>query len=348
MQEGKSPLSNPEGRRFFLAPMKIAMAITVRNEEALLRINLLYHHYLGVDRCYVFSDGTTDDTLEQIQDLPFVRIYDSVPFENYKERPEIKRFIENLETHFAARQNLHTYLSTKRAREEGMDWILALDTDELAVVDLKNSYKGQLKDLFQSFSPKIEMVNFPTVEILQRNFEYKNVFAEETLFKNTGFSKKRHVYDPIHDRTIKIKGFYGHTRGKSALKLSVDAVPLDSHDFVSPNNAGLASMNVGTLLHYHCYSYSDFIKKFRNFKNHSDRYLNGGKVEYQKILWRNMVNSPQFSDEYLRGYYQKWVMFTEEEIRKLKKTKQFGVFPITPALVQVSSVKHAFSEISKW
>ena len=54
--------------------MKIGIATTVKNEEALLRYNLLYHHYLGVDKFFIFSDGSTDKTIESVEDLPFVHI----------------------------------------------------------------------------------------------------------------------------------------------------------------------------------------------------------------------------------------------------------------------------------
>jgi hypothetical protein len=40
--------------------IKIALVMTIRNEERALRSNLLYHHALGVDTAFVHSDGSTD------------------------------------------------------------------------------------------------------------------------------------------------------------------------------------------------------------------------------------------------------------------------------------------------
>ncbi len=57
----------------------LSMVITVKNERALLRDNLLYHHFVGVDHFYVYSDGGTDGTIESVCDLPYVMTADSVP-----------------------------------------------------------------------------------------------------------------------------------------------------------------------------------------------------------------------------------------------------------------------------
>jgi len=65
--------------------MKIGLVTTVKNEQALLRRNLLYHHYLGVDEGYVYADDPADGTIQTVADLPFVRPRSTVPADRFRE-----------------------------------------------------------------------------------------------------------------------------------------------------------------------------------------------------------------------------------------------------------------------
>ena len=57
---------------------RIALVTTVKNERDLLRLNLQYHHFLGVEQFYVFTDKPTDDTVETISELSYVWVGESV------------------------------------------------------------------------------------------------------------------------------------------------------------------------------------------------------------------------------------------------------------------------------
>lgn len=56
----------------------IAMVITAKNERVLLRQNILFHRYLGIEKFYVFLDNSTDDTCETVTDSS---LRQSVPFD---------------------------------------------------------------------------------------------------------------------------------------------------------------------------------------------------------------------------------------------------------------------------
>ncbi|MFC1867057.1 glycosyltransferase family 2 protein [Thermodesulfobacteriota bacterium] len=326
--------------------MKVGIAITVKNEESLLRYNLLYHHYLGVENFYVFSDGSTDGTIQSIEHLPFVSIYPSLLAKDFKFSSEIREFLEKAETHNTARQCLNVCFAIEKGRECALNWLISLDADELICLDFHNIKKGQLIDFFKSIKPNIEAVRFPTLEIVQRRLMYRNVFAEETLFKLQKNRIRRRIYDPNKNKMWSLNGFYGHTYGKSALRLTVDAKPKTVHEFIKYKGATLNTIKAGYLLHYILYSFDGFINQNKNKMDCPNTYLYGKSVAYvPTLLWRNIVNDPKYPLDYIKNYFETNVMFNQNEVCRLRKNKYFGFFPKRANLVEVTSVKKTFNQL---
>lgn len=147
--------------------MRIAMTISVKNDRTLLRFNLLYHHYLGVEKFYIFSDGSTDDTIKTVEDLSFVQTGQSVSPGYFEGRSELRHLVEKAATHFSARHCLNICTAMELAKEEGMDWIIAIDADELLCLDVRNAYRGQFITFFTFLRPSIDLIRFLPMEVVQ-------------------------------------------------------------------------------------------------------------------------------------------------------------------------------------
>lgn len=327
--------------------MRLAIVITVKNERVLLRNNIIYHNFLGVDDFYIYLDNSTDKTEETIRDLPYITMANSIEPENYKHIVEINELIINHETHHTARQNLNIFHTLQIAKNIGIDWVIALDADELICLNKQVIYKDQIKDFFNSIPTNIDMVRFKTLEVVPRQMEYGNVFAEETLFKLNDAVINHKLYDPIKNQFFTIKGFYGQTMGKSAVRTTIPVKPKTMHKFVGLNGDSLSYIWKGHLLHYNCYDFHDFIKKFRGFVNHPNTYLSGNEIEYVKILWRDLVNDPKRSLEELSEYYKRWIIFLPDEIKKLSRDKKFLFLNKKPQITEVKSVKMFFNNLSE-
>jgi hypothetical protein len=323
---------------------RVALVMTVRDEEELLRPNLLYHQYVGVDTAFVYDDGSTDRTAESVRDLSFVEFRPSVSADGFRQRPELDLFVRGVKTHISARQALNAVDAIDRARNAGIGWLISIDADELAVADLERGQRGDLRALLASQPDDVESVRFPPLEILQRRFEYENVMAEETLFKSSPAAFKRDTFDPFAGVNRRVDGFYGHENGKSALRLAVEARPRNMHQFVRLDGGKLRTRDVGHLLHYYCHSFDAFQKKFQLIHDHPDRHLLGGNVPIQKRLWRDVVNQSDLSDSQLRDYYRRWVMFDEGTVQSMMGKRRWGIFG-APAITEVTSVGEVFSAI---
>lgn len=327
--------------------MSTAISITVKNEAQLLRPNLLYHQHVGVDRVYVFLDRSTDNTRETVQDLDFVEVTGSVSPEKYAHRPELRFMIEGYEKIFTARQGLNVVHAMEKAGTEGIDWIISIDADELIYVCPRTRLKDHLRTFFDKIGRNTDAVVFSTLEALQRNADTANGFTEESLFIKPESILSRKICDPYKGAFKDITGVLGHRVGKSAVRTSVDAHPVNSHRFKGSDGKPLRTLNKGYVLHYYCYGFNDFLKKYTNFQDHPDEYLSGEFVGWQKRLWRDLVNDSDFSEEFLREYYKKNIVPDQAAIERLLQQKILGFFPRKKQIIRIDHVRKMFENLKQ-
>ena len=329
--------------------MKIAVVLTVKNEERLLRNNLLYHKAIGADRIFVYFDNTTDHGKESISDLEFLTINDSVSVKKYGHLDYLEKFTSQAGEHHTARQCLNTFDAQQLCKREGIDWLISLDADELICTNFKEP--SQLKSFFKLVDKKVEVVNFKTLEALQQKESYNHVFMEETLFKKDRKQKKgkdfyKTLFNPFTKRSEKFSWWYSQHLGKAAVRIGRGIIPHNVHRFKKSDGSKPNTLNAGNVLHYHAYDAEDFIKKFINFSNHPNTFLSGNKVENIKLLFRDIVNSSGMDSEELKVYFKKNLLFSKPEMQALKKDRTYFIFnKLPPPLVEVISVQKVFKNI---
>ena len=297
--------------------MKIAVVMTVKNEERLLFSNILYHKYIGVDNFFVYSDYSDKSRYDSIKGMDSVVFSKTVPTKKYENLVYCKHFINNYDRIFTARQALNSFDATLLCKAKNIEWLISIDADELICVDLCHQKKDDLKTFFLGIGKDVDVVALRTFEIIQNQLAYKNVFAEEILFKNKKcfrylFSNKlKAIYNPINKKTISSPWWYGQTLGKCAINVNSGLIQRTSHEFQSISNNPLKVENKGYLLHYYVYDFEDFYSKFKRFKDHPDQYLYWGEVEDLKKIWRDVVNYPGYNESDLINYYKNNVMCSE-------------------------------------
>ncbi len=304
---------------------RIVLTMTVRNERELLRHNLRYHHFLGVDECIVYTDGTTDDTVATVADLPYVTVLDTVSKDAYRDRVELKDLVEHYDYIVTARQSLNIVDALERSRTAGAEWLLQLDADEIVCLNRRSSQPGELKRLLASLPPYLEVVRFQSHEICQRRMSYDHVFAEETLFATPEAKYERWLYDPLAGErflTESTCGFLGHKLGKEAVRLSIPAVCEDMHTFQYVDGRPIPRTRrliLPYLLHYYAYSFDSFRQKFRNFVDHPDRFRRGRLASRSKRLWRDLANDSAYERQDLEDYYRDNVLLPSDAIAERRR-----------------------------
>ena len=305
----------------------------------MLRSNLLYHHYLGVEKCFVYDDGSTDGTQETLADLDFVVLRPSVGLTELDSSSE--RWAGQYDTHVGARQRVNIEHAVETASGQGFEWLLAFDADEFIVVDRTTPVAGALRVALNALPADIEGAVFKPLEVLQRRVEYTDVLVEETLFKRTDAKESRKTYDPFAGKEVAVPIAYGHQAGKMGVRLGANPKPKSTHRFVHADGSPLRTRTVGDLLHFYSHDSRAFIEKFRLIKDHPNRHVQGTEVALQKRLWRDVVNRAGLDAAQLRDYFAKWVMFSDGEVDRLSRRRGLPFLPSQPVLVEVTSVREA-------
>jgi len=330
---------------------KVALVLTVKNEDRILRYNLLYHHAVGAAHIFVYFDNATDGGKDSIKDLEFVTIQNSVAKEKFENLPFLDKFTSQAIEHHTARQCLNTYDALLNSREMGYDWLISIDADEL--VCTTKEAPSDLMSFFAEIDPTVDVVNLKTFEALQQRVSYQNVFSDETYFKTTHRYENRFekilkaFYNPFTKSKQNFAFWYGQHLGKGALRVSSDIIPHNVHRYAMQSGEKPKTADLGMVLHYHAYDAEDFIKKFTNFSNHPDTFLSGNAVKSQKLLLRDVVNKAEFTQEQLIQYFEDNLLFTPSEVEKLKRNKYLFFMTRKPAaLIQINSVQKVFNNMT--
>lgn len=324
--------------------VRIALAATVKDERPLLRSHLLYHRRLGISRAFVFDDGSSDGTAASVADLPFVEVWPSVDAAGYAGREGLQRAAARASRDYVARQNLNVQCALDLAREAGDDWLVHVDADELLVAEGCSAAAGALTALLEALPADVEAVRFPTLEAAQTRLEYGALFLEQTLFKRASPRLRRSVPDPYTGAALSLGAFYGHAIGKSAVRLRALPQPENVHAFLGPGRRRLVSVERGALLHYFSHGFADFARKHRLLPPFDD-YVSGARLEPHKALWKRMAQDPGFGEARLREYYERHILFTPAELARLRRTRRFGIWPVEPAIVEVTGARDALREL---
>ena len=323
---------------------RIALVSTVRNERELLRSNLLYHRRLGVARAFVFDDGSTDGTAKTVEDLAFVTILPSANPAAYADRLGLEVAVARAGTDYASRQILNAQCALDLCREQGFEWLVHLDADELLATQDLGSAPNGLVALLDGVPAAKEAVAFPTLEAVQTRLEYDDVFGQETLFKRASPRLRRTVPDPYTGGTIDIAHFFGHSIGKSVVRVAAATCPASVHGFRGAGKRLLSVTTRGALLHYFSHGFADFVRKHRDLPAF-DHYASGTALEPHKLLWKRMSRDPAWTDDRFRDYYERHILFKDDQVRRLRRTRRFGFWPVEPAIVEITAARDALQEM---
>jgi hypothetical protein len=328
--------------------MRIGLVLTVKNEERLLRSNLMYHKALGIASVFVYFDNSTDGGRNSIENIEDVHCFNSVDADVYRDQLFLEKFTRQASTMHTARQCLNTFDALQRCKKAGIDWLLSMDADELFLP----SINGELDlNKFLEKCKGVDVVRLSTMEVLGRQFEYDDVMAEETLFKSQ--SRFKHwndriyfdFYNPYTSETITHPAWLGHTMGKCAINVNSELMPKNVHRFKAIDNRDIKVVSMGYLLHYVLYDFKDFKKKFQNIKHRPDVFLNGKSLPKLPKIWRDMVNDPQFDDLYLKDYYKKNIFIDATKLKQFYSTRFLNILKRKEkAVVKITYVKELLSK----
>lgn len=294
---------------------RVALVMCIRNEARFLEANLRYHRAVGIERAYVFLDRCTDGSDQIAASLPWVRVIRLDPADTvrFKHVPDL--------------QVVCMDRGLEMARQEGFDWLLALDADEFAVTSPagQTSWRqpANFRNLLSRVPESTEVVWLRPQELLPTDLDPDAPFWRQQHFL-VDKNYRREALDPSDDRVKTWDGFAGHTEGKSIVRTSANVQALGAHRWTRfqnisypriPARTDLASIDAGCLLHFLNADWRQWRDKYRKFSHTPDTFRFGGSVGFPKQAWKQAA--PKMDDQEAHEYFQRWVAASDETLSRL-------------------------------
>lgn len=308
---------------------KVAIVSTVRGIDDGFGSWLRVHLAQGIQRIFLVLDAPNEDREIAERWIRALRVDDRVqlvPADEEHQRaaralPGVEALLADAPRVVVARQMLNVGVVMRRALEEGVDWLLHLDADEvIAPYDPARPLLEYLADQ----PARIDEVIFPNFEVVPESEEIEDPFRELTLFKKSPYYLRykefEHLYTAWNGASGRFKLFNAYITGKAALRLAdVDApfVPYSVHHFLPmrfTENVHIEDAGGPVVLHYpHC-GLRRFLARFTGFN--AERMDTYGEASFEDDLYgeaRRLVREGRAAE--LPDLYRRRVMLEEPGLR---------------------------------
>ncbi|KAK9843726.1 hypothetical protein WJX81_003815 [Elliptochloris bilobata] len=229
----------------FLDPKgpKLAFVTTTSDSYRQIKLWTQYHQSLGVGRFYLFVDGQAarPEVAARLRTLPGVTVV--LRDEALKHRQAHSRIWN--ETWLAAffhkpcnhelfvLQSLNMEEGIQLAAADGIDWLLHIDTDELAYPG--GAPEFSLQRVLAAYPADVDTVVFPNYESLPERDDVQDPFTEVTLFKRNYHHVVSDAYFKAYHTVARGNPNYFITygNGKSAARVQSGLRPNGAHRWYS-------------------------------------------------------------------------------------------------------------------
>lgn len=306
---------------------KVATVTTIRAplSQTLMFVN--YHLNIGVSHMFLFFDDPNDPAVEALANSEKVTCIrcDSEHWHNLTSQSELidrsKLNWANLTANVTLeeetkkfggstyeKQLVHANYAFKLAQQNGYDWLIHIDSDELIHA------KQPLDVLLSKIRKEIEILVINTAEAVPEQDEYESFFEEVNLFKNKDFAWQKYLAYFLGCQRVFQEGFYfrGHRVGKSAIRTNADIQSVDIHFPIIAKGKTVKAKKFrkAKLLHFDCCSFKEWKQKFiriydgttsfdvnnpprrkKQFAKFAEVYENGDRTQLRKLYHHQLFLS---------------------------------------------------------
>ncbi|KAJ4711563.1 Glycosyltransferase-like KOBITO 1 [Melia azedarach] len=258
----------------FESNLKPKICITTSTSAGLDQILpwMFYHKVIGVTTFFLFVEGkaASPDVSKVLESIPGVKlIYRTKELEEQQAKSRIWNetwlssfFYKPCNYELFVKQSLNMEMAIVMARDEGMDWILHLDTDEL--IHPAGAREYSLRQLLLDVPGNVDMVIFPNYESSVERDDIKDPFSEVSMFKKNYDHLPKDTYFGMYKESTRGNPNYFLTygNGKSVARIRDHLRPNGAHRWhnymKTPNEIKLEEAAV---LHYTYAKFSDLTSR---------------------------------------------------------------------------------------
>lgn len=215
---------------------KVAIVTTISNDVGSLERRVFpwmqYHVDMGVAQFYLFYDGEDPAAVEALDVLPFVRVLtvkselgadDEVRTRYAMHMSEVHTFssstgsVQKSNEVLMTKQTFGMNEGVRAGLEDGMDWLLHIDTDELFVPEAH----ATIPQAFEAVDPTEPTIRVLNLEAQLEAGDVTSPFLQVTLFRNHQYftTKESQHYRSTFNQGMNAGWLYLYSNGKSAVRL---------------------------------------------------------------------------------------------------------------------------------
>jgi hypothetical protein len=226
-----------------------------------------YHLALGIAYIYIFFDDPEDPAIQvalQFSDVTAIPNDEALQVQQALGNVLYPNYGPHVGYEVMACQILNVETAIQLALDQGMDWILHIDGDELF-------YPGQMMalDWFDQVSDDISQVTFLNHKAAPEVFEVEDYFRDVTLFKKNLAALEPGLCTELQKVSSKSQYFLAYQNGKSAARIHPTLLPNSVHSFDIPECHTLVT-SFPSILHYLNCGFQNYYKKYAQLGNFPD------------------------------------------------------------------------------
>jgi len=261
---------------------RAAIVTTLRNAGAVLDSFVAYHRAIGFERLYLFFDDPNDPDLPRAGAMPGVTAiaHDEALRSAWRDLPQFSEHQDHIDTEVMSRQVLNALLCMQRGREEGFDWLLSIDSDELFL-----NTSGDLRQHFEALNQAgVDTVVYANWEAIPETDDVTDFFREVELFKlavNMRPANFETARPAIQARFPQITPYYHfYDNGKSAVRLGAEGMAPDGVHRFKPKARPrkMVRSKRQFILHYACCGFQHFWSKYQTLGQFEDLWWGRGDI----------------------------------------------------------------------
>ncbi len=298
--------------------IKVCIAATIRRFDADADQFIAYHLKLGVDKIYLFVSNPHENTmaLPKSENVEVTLTGDQLK-EVWKGIADYDVVAPYISTETMARQYLNLSISLDKARNDQMDWIAHLDSDELLYCET-----GSIREILGATPDHVGQMVLANHEVMPSEIEIDMPFAEKLPFKKSRiFLSRRADMVAHHYFSMKKRFFFvAYINGKAICRLGPDtkASTIGPHRFLPPSkhpSTWLAPQEL-SVLHYAETSFNRYQSKYIDLGDFPNTWFGTAEVTPFRIVSRNIMK--EHGEEALKKFYSEQVVFDDpQEIQQL-------------------------------
>ncbi|KAJ8435582.1 hypothetical protein Cgig2_021736 [Carnegiea gigantea] len=221
--------------------LKPNIAITTSTSASLDQILpwIFFHKVIGVTTFYLFAEGKAASpeisrVLESISGVKVIRR--TKELEEQQARSRIWNetwladfFYKPCNYELFVKQTLNMEMAIVMARNDGVDWVLHLDTDEL--VHPAGTREYSLREVLLNVPSDVDMVVFPNYESSVERDDIQDPFSEVSLFKKNYDHLPKDTYDLMYKEATRnnVNYFLTYGNGKAIARVVDNLRPNGAH-----------------------------------------------------------------------------------------------------------------------